>query len=800
MNTAAVESITPLSGMQQAFLFNSLRQQHDEGRILVECSIEGMLDPERFAQALSQTMLRHPALRSSAHWEDIVKPVQVVKHLNEAPLEYVDKSDLDTEEFRSWLDNSRNELAKQPLDLRKPPVMRFLLVKQRLDQHRLIWLCHHLFIDGWSTPLVLRDLVQFYQGGAKAIQQGLTTPKLFSKWVLSQDSGPATRFWSQLLDQTKNCRAIVGKTGSGGRYQCVQKALSLADSVAIRQQAKSWGVTLAGMFHAVWALVGARYTGSMQVCIGTTVSGRMAPLPNIEESVGMFANVMPIPVTVQGEMICRDWLQAFQTMFVKIAAFEQFGVVEVARINSSLELVMDSLVVVQNQPQDSHEGGDIRVRDLHSELATTFPLTIVMRPFDELEIDLIYREDLISTEVANWLIESVTDVLHRFSGASALSLEQVLHSMPHPPQHSEQQVSVLDAADFSQARSEIEEQLTTIWKEVLGISAVGLDHDFFEIGGRSIQAVRVFTMLSEELGERHSPTLLFEYPTIRALARALASDDDQNGGKVLVPLREQGRQIPLYCLHSGGGHVFFYRQLAQALNDSQPVYGVQPVGIDGQEERHETIEDMAAHYIREIKKIQPTGPYSFVGYCFSTTLCVEMARQFQRTGDSIGKIFIVDSPPIHMPLDTSVKVNFVDTLKSYVLLASSGNWGEIRYRLTYKFGGLLRRVFKFRAEHEVVNPDTEEAISDMALLDSQSVLARAFHEYEGEEFEGDISLIVAGPLNIRPWANILISQWQSIVRGRVDVHFVDGDHTTLFDQPTVAQLAAVIEDCLRSVR
>jgi amino acid adenylation domain-containing protein len=196
---------------------------------------------------------------------------------------------------------------------------------------------------------------------------------------------------------------------------------------------------------------------------------------------------------------------------------------------------------------------------------------------------------------------------------------------------------------FVAPRNEIEHQLSLIWEKVIGIKPIGATDSFFDLGGHSLLAVRLFTEITRVFGTDLPLAAIFQHPTIEQIAALIRGRGLAQSGDSLVAIQSAGSKPPLFFVHAYGGGVFFYRELSDYLGPDQPFYGLQSAGLDGKRPPHARVEDMAAHYIREIKKIQPKGPYYLGGRCLGAYVAFEMANQLRAQGETIGLLAVLDS-------------------------------------------------------------------------------------------------------------------------------------------------------------
>ena len=216
-----------------------------------------------------------------------------------------------------------------------------------------------------------------------------------------------------------------------------------------------------------------------------------------------------------------------------------------------------------------------------------------------------------------------------------------LCSLPLPPTlNSEIDLDTLPdpASTELTFRDELELQLTKIWEKVLGKNPIDIRDNFFELGGHSLLAVQLFAEMEKIVGLNLPLATLLIAPTIEQLASILRQEGWSGHWTSLVPIQPGGSKQPFFCIHGAGGHVLNYYSLARHLGPDQPFYGLQAQGMDGKHPIHTTIEEMAAHYIQEIRTVQPNGPYFFGGYCMGGTIALEMAQQLHAQGQQVGVV------------------------------------------------------------------------------------------------------------------------------------------------------------------
>ena len=185
--------------------------------------------------------------------------------------------------------------------------------------------------------------------------------------------------------------------------------------------------------------------------------------------------------------------------------------------------------------------------------------------------------------------------------------------------------------------------LLTIWQEVLKIPSIGIDDDFFELGGTSLQALIVFAKIETELSFSLSPTTIVQAPTIARLAEFIQARTGLAAHQTLVPLRTSGTASPLFLVHNKYCFVMYYRHLLRDLKSDRPVFGIQPPPLDGKHRVARTVETMAADYVTEIRRVQPHGPYFIAGHSFGGLVSFEVAQQLIREGERVDFLGLMDT-------------------------------------------------------------------------------------------------------------------------------------------------------------
>ena len=194
---------------------------------------------------------------------------------------------------------------------------------------------------------------------------------------------------------------------------------------------------------------------------------------------------------------------------------------------------------------------------------------------------------------------------------------------------------------------ETADQLARIWQEILGVDSIAPDQNYFDLGGDSSLAVQMFAQIEKTFKIKLPLATLYEAPTIEELAKIIRGEAVTSGWSPLVAIQVAGPHPPFFCMHGAGGTVLMYRDLSRHLGDEQPFYGLQSPGLDGSCPPLTKIEEMAALYVKEIRRIQPHGPYFLGGYCMGGTVAFEVAQQLQAEGEPVALLALFDTMNWH---------------------------------------------------------------------------------------------------------------------------------------------------------
>jgi amino acid adenylation domain-containing protein len=368
-------------------------------------------------------------------------------------------------------------------------------------------------------------------------------------------------------------------------------------------------------------------------------------------------------------------------------------------------------------------------------------------------------------------------------------------ALPRPDQ-----IQAERRGDYTAPRSATERALAEVWQEVLSLDRIDIHENFFELGGHSLMAVRLFAETEKRFGRRLPLATLFQAPTIAQLA-ALLKDDSTPQWSSLVPIQPLGSRPPFFCVHAVGGNVLEYYDLARHLGTDQPFYAFQSRGLDGSQTPHLRIEDMAAHYVKELREFQPEGPYFIGGRSLGGTIAFEMARQLKAQGQEIGLLALLDSYPVGHTKLSDKRDSSKGELKHYLRKAGAHIANMRTLPLTAKFGYLIDKsqYLPIRIKSRIWRTIYRSYQSlgqevPRALRDVEEFNWLAAREYTPHFYDGEITLFWAST-DLRAKFDLL-EGWQALALGGMEVHEVPGTHLDMIKEPHVEELAKKVDQCL----
>lgn len=340
---------------------------------------------------------------------------------------------------------------------------------------------------------------------------------------------------------------------------------------------------------------------------------------------------------------------------------------------------------------------------------------------------------------------------------------------------------------YRSPRTPQEDLLCRIFGEVLGVTHVGIDGNFFRLGGHSLMATRLISKIRSALGVELRIRTLFEAPTVAELVQRLdVKTAPETAFERMLPLRTRGSLRPLFCMHPAGGLSWVYAGFMRELDSQRPIYGLQASAVTNEEPFPASIESMAEEYVEAIRQVQPSGPYDLLGWSFGGVVAFAVACHFQKLGEKISSLIIMDSYP-----STNERPARVESEDEMMREAASLLGIDVE-----QFGDQpIDFAVLFRAADRagMIPADFNQKIAKRTfeMLQHNATLERNFRP---SQFDGDVLFFFAAR---KKGDHRLPEAWQPFVTGSLEIHSIDCKHGEMAEPGPLKKIGAILEQTLQ---
>jgi thioesterase domain-containing protein len=801
----------PLSFPQQRLWFlDQLAPGSCAYNIPMAFRIKGPLNVPVLEQSLNEIVQRHEALRTTFAIVD-GQPVQVIAPALSVKISVVDLRELPNTEGETQALQLATESAQQSFDLNLGPLLRAALFSLSEHDHVLLLNVHHIAFDGWSAGILFQELSVFYD--AFLTGKPLQLPQLpiqyadFAvwqrQWLQGEFLSTLLSYWKQQLCGLSAQHLITDRPRKAARtYRSGCQTLVLPKTLteALRELSRKSSVTLFTTLLAAFKVLLRCYTNSDDLFVCTPIANRNRT--EVKGLIGYFVNLLVLRTDLSGNPSFRELLA--QIRQVSSAAYAHQDL-PVQRLVDCLNLVHTPLsqvmFVLQNVPMQPLQLPSLTVTSLEIDNGVTdFDLFLSMQEEAEnLTGMLKYNTDLFDGATIIRMLQQFQLLLESIVGNPAQPLSSLhlltetekihQHAFPENAQariEPERVHSTLTkgvrSTEYVAPRGTLEFQLRKIWQDVLGIEPIGVRDNFFELGGQSLLALRLFAQIEQISGKNLPLATLLQAPTIEQQASILEQEEWSASWPILVPIQTGGEKPPFFAVHGAYGNVIFYYDLVRHLDPRQPVYGIQPQGLDGKQLAHSRIEDMAAHYIRELRTLQPQGPYFLGGYSMGGKIALEMAQQLQVQGEKVKLVVLFDTLGASFLKPLPFRVRAFRHLNNLLRL-------KLKEKLTYV---KQRLISKSNVDNTLplFQGNNESPLHEAHL--------KANRDYVPQVYSGRAILFRSEPLEgwLEWWSVDPQLGWGGLFTEGLEVHEVPGNHVNMFSEPYVRVLAEKLQASL----
>ncbi|MFF3488513.1 amino acid adenylation domain-containing protein [Streptomyces sp. NPDC002701] len=380
--------------------------------------LSGHVDPARMRAAGQALLERYPNLRAAFLTTADGEPVQVVPEHVALPWRHLDLTGRTPAEQDAALDKALADDRADQLDPTRPPLIRLALLTCGPQQAKLIVTAHHTLFDGWSSPMVITDLVRLYSG-----TNGLTPVRSYGDylaWLSAQDQEASAARWRAELDGFDQPTLVAPDAAlqeAASALGRVEVPLSIDKGRELSRRAAELGVTVNTLLQGAWAILLSQLTGQRDVVFGAAVNGRPADLPGSDEMVGLFINTLPTRVSCGPDHTMADAITDLQDRQTSLLDHHYYGLADIQR-NVGLPALFDTLIVFENYPidregiVDANASAGFTIDGIRPFAGSHYPLTLNSAdPYLRLSLD--YQNNLYDRAQAEAIAARLVRVLDR---------------------------------------------------------------------------------------------------------------------------------------------------------------------------------------------------------------------------------------------------------------------------------------------------------------------------------------------------------------------------------------------------
>jgi amino acid adenylation domain-containing protein/non-ribosomal peptide synthase protein (TIGR01720 family) len=402
--------VLPLSPLQQGLLFHSLYGGGADVYIVqTVLELTGELQPQQLWRAIQLLLHRYPNLRVSVYHERLEQPVQLIPAAVELPWREVDLSMVDKETQSQHCAEIVSAERAEGFTFSSGPLLRFVLIRLAPERHVLVFTNHHLILDGWSTPVLVGEILELYGNGMNADALPRIRPYTdYLAWLKTHDHSAALAAWKNYLAELES-PTIMAPQLQEARQAETQIPVSWRHDVpleltaALNAMARGRGLTLNTVLQGLWAVLLARLSNRNDIVFGITVSGRSPELAGIQQMVGLFINTVPLRVRLHPGERFVDVLAKVQEGQSEMLNVYHLGLSEIQR-QAGFEQLFDTIFVFENYPLDrsllTRSFAGLRISAVEMRDGAHYPLALMIAPDDRLRVRLDHDPTRFTTEEA----------------------------------------------------------------------------------------------------------------------------------------------------------------------------------------------------------------------------------------------------------------------------------------------------------------------------------------------------------------------------------------------------------------
>nr|WP_306304988.1 non-ribosomal peptide synthetase [Nocardia concava] len=422
----ALSDVWPLSPLQSGLLFHAMLTQNtvDVYTIQTVLDLSGVVDIDRLKVAAQAILDRYPSLRTAFVTDADGQAHQVVLDRVEAPFQVIDLTDLPEAERNPRMREMIEADRADHFDLSAAPLMRFNVFRISDELVHLVITTHHILVDGWSMPLLMRDLLVLYavRGDLSALPR-VASFRNYLAWLAGRNRDESLEAWKKALAGVSEPTQLAPAATKDETYEIGRHSLEIdaERTRALTKRAGELNVTLNTLIQTSWAVLVGRLTGRSDVVFGATVSGRPGDLPGVESMVGLFINTVPVRIRVDDRLTIAGLLQRVQRDQADLLEHHHIGLTEILQL-AGAGAEFDTMMAFESYPVDkdaiaaasSIDGMSVSGVGINDN--THYPMSLVIMAGETIDINMRYLDSRFTADEVATLAARFTRILDALLG------------------------------------------------------------------------------------------------------------------------------------------------------------------------------------------------------------------------------------------------------------------------------------------------------------------------------------------------------------------------------------------------
>lgn len=847
-----------LTRLQALYYFSqSMREESQLYNTIYTYDVRGEVDQNHFGRAFQSLVLQSDSFRMVVEEENGIPNQRLIENVPQE-LVFLDFSEEvnPEQEYETWLQERKLfglELGKCSYDS--------VLVK--LFQDRYIWYLnqHHMFVDANSFSVIFQRIAELYERSLKGGDLSLDGVPSFQEYVAyehkyrkSAQYGRGEAYWREKLNNRPKRITFFGEEPRKISTKVTRLSVEVGSerSRKLREIAHSEGIftlseelSLYNLFAGMFFILLSQLSGMLRLGLVTPVHNRFTE--RLRNTIGLLIEFSPILVELFSSDTLESVINKVKRETREIMGYYQYGSGIVVD-NNGLDVMFNTYTV----PEMTLIGSSVHAERIHPGHGTeSLALHVTdIEASGSFELHFDFHEDIFSPGQRDQIISAYLDLLDLLIEAPKTQVSDldllIVESKQDANVDADDQNKILEFERLGQTppRDLLEFQILRIWEDVLQIDSIGVKDNFFDLGGNSFLAVKMFVELEKQTSKYLPLTTLLKAATVADIAKVIQEESGAEIWSNVITVQPGENQKPIYFAPGAAGNGLAIARITNHLGSERPVYMFQyPVGSERQQEIVH-IEKMAEHYMQALRAVQPQGPYILGGYSAGGMVALEAAQQLQQQNQDVDLLVIVDVPAqssnykyvkqfthvicsligLNAMKERKIFLRFRDLIfrLDYFSRRGFSEWVTLKLsRLRNFISGSRQekeRIFrkKFGSQNIVkdgeANPDSVANGSlkegdqlwkkhDRHMREHFDLINDAVKSYIPQSYSGHVVLFKSTIGYRRPEMRMADPNmgWDRIVSGQLDVYEIPGNHMHIVREPNVTLLGRQLRVCLDSV-